>query len=330
MGIARDLSDLIIRLEYDNSNVSMIGDSLNPLIAAQIPTAVNAHVRTFELCSRNKDTGRLSPSHWSRVPWDRATKKGATKTRAMAIVSMKRPHRAGPTLPPELLERVKEEGDHLLPPAFLRDANTVLGKISSKPKHLHSRKDVRKQERQAKKQRKGVYHDLKRLGRKTIIDEPTRPVPSHPKKRPAAGASEGESATKKRRISLNDAIDPSTNVPSKSSRTSKLIPADACTQKCPEKSSKRLAPTIDDILPSINLMPEERDDKEITRLEYLLGLSKKGIRRKDSIAPNYGAEFADDGLDGVSALLFSSLSNSRLVDPDLLMDADRILAGSVS
>jgi nucleolar MIF4G domain-containing protein 1 len=204
----------------------------------------------------------------------------------------------------------------------------LLGKISSKPKHLLSRKDVRKQERQAKKQRKAVYHDSKRLGRKTVIDESIRSVPSSPKKRPAAVASEGESATKKRRISLNDATDTSANVPSKLSRTSKLIPADASTKNNPEKSSKRLAPTIDDILPSINLMPEGRDDKEITRLEYLLGLSKKG--RKDSIVPNYGAEFADDGLDGVSALLFSSLSNSRLVDPDLLMDADRILAGSVS
>ena len=38
------------------------------------------------------------------------------------IVSMKRPHRAGPTLPLELLERVKEEGDHLLSYIFC-DAN---------------------------------------------------------------------------------------------------------------------------------------------------------------------------------------------------------------
>jgi len=176
----------------------------------------------------------------------------------------------------------------------------LVGKVSSKHKHSQSRKDARKQEREAKKQRKAAHHDVRRqLNRKTAVDASIHPVPSHLKKRPASGTSEGESVTKKRRISSNGTAVPSTSEPSKPFRTSKQMPTDVPAKSKQKKPSKRLAPTIDDILASDTREPEDQDDKDISRLEYLLGLSK---RRNSSSAPLYGAEFAEDGLDGAPAL----------------------------
>lgn len=66
---------------------------------------------------------------------------------------------------------------------------------------------------------------------------------------------------------------------------------------------------------------------EIARLESLLGLPKK--RATHSLAPLYGTEFAEDGLDGAPACCFS-FSSDGLLSLDLLMNADQILAGTVS
>jgi hypothetical protein len=180
----------------------------------------------------------------------------------------------------------------------------LVGQVSSKHKHSLSRKDARKQERQAKKQRKATNHNVKRHLTTTEASIPL--VATSTRKRAASGAGEGESATKKRRISFHGIPVSSPGPPSKPSRILKQPPADAPAKNKLGKSSKRPSHTIDDILPSINLITEDQDDREIARLESFLGLSKK--KGTLSSAPLYGAEFAEDGLDGAPAHSFYTFS----------------------
>lgn len=96
------------------------------------------------------------------------------------------------------------------------------------------------------------------------------------------------------------------------------------------KKQKR-ALTIDDLLRPKNASQDDVDDREIARLEALLGFSKKSARSKGF---SYGDEFAEDGLDGMPHCFgFKSLlavcSSILLLTPGLLMDADRILAAIV-
>ena len=195
-------------------------------------------------------------------------------------------------LPQALLDKIKDTPGQNTPRSTCIMTNPCAADDDHKAvkrtqKRGPSRKDARKQDREAKKQRKAENHTIRK--RPTETSAPP-PLPVTQKRPAGAASSDQQGPRKKPRLSAN----PSDPVPST------LNAPKIDTSKLPHNPTapKAKALTIDNLIKPKRDVAEREEAKKISWLESQLGIKKVSRNAKS----RYGADFTEDGLDGTFAL----------------------------
>lgn len=211
-----------------------------------------------------------------------------------------KPKNSTTLLPQSLLDKIKEnDGESRVQDTTVRlgNLNFLLGDHSvghSKKRGGPSRKDARKQAREDKKLRNAEHHASRSRANSAVV---AGDIVARPTKRAAQSTVEEGNSRKRPRISGEDSLPRS-----KPQNQENPILDPPKTRKILKAASSASIVTKPKPLPtSINtsVAPkssiERAEEKQIAWLESQLGIKKKSKSGKY----RYGADFAEDGLDGM-------------------------------